>query len=123
MLALDTGGMGCATMGFLRMGLEACCVMDGLRASSARREKRAGVMSSGCIVLVGGSGCDGLGEDGRRGLEGSTWCSEVDGEGDLGASAAVLESGHWSAPVDRSRGKRRSDPRSPWLATTRARQP
>lgn len=51
-------------------------------------------MSSGGIVLVGGSGCDELGEDGRRGLEGSTWRSEVDGEGDLAASAAVLESGY-----------------------------
>lgn len=75
------GKLGCATMGFLRMGLDTCLVMSGgcwEWVSSMGRGGRAGGASSSCIVLAGGSGCDGFGEGTRCGLEESTWLS---GEG------------------------------------------
>lgn len=58
-------------------------------ASSAGRGGRAVGILSSCIVLVGGSGCEGLGEEMRRGIEESTWRSGEVGVVGLTAWAAV----------------------------------
>lgn len=79
---VTVGKLGCATMGFLRMGLDTCLVMSGgcwEWLSSMGRGGRAGGASMSCVVFAGGSGCDVFGEGMRRGLEESTWLSGEEG--------------------------------------------
>lgn len=88
MAVVTVGKLGCATTGFLRMGLDTCLVMSGGCwdwVSSMGRGGRAGGASVSCAVLAGGSSCDVFGEEMRRSLEESTWPS-----GEAGVDGVVV---------------------------------